>query len=130
MIGPIEANPRTPKPSETAERPPRTELKPTVNEISTGVVNTPAVTLPASYANGANSAGAKKKGGSSVKRRLPADGSSEYPGERVPWLSSRKPRAQDQSEKLRFASEWRPERRDLPGSKDQYVRLGYSGPKG
>jgi len=47
-MGPTEANPKSPKPSEIAERPARTELKPMAMEMMTGAVNTPVVTLPAS----------------------------------------------------------------------------------
>ena len=47
-MGPTEANPKSPKPSEMAERPARTELNPMAMEMMTGAVNTPVVTLPAS----------------------------------------------------------------------------------
>src|SRR5690606_9866686 len=48
MIGPIEANPRSPKPSDTLARPAMTELRPSASAITTGAVSTPVVTLPAS----------------------------------------------------------------------------------
>src|SRR5690606_12241027 len=58
-IGPMEANPSSPKPSDTADRPARTEVSPLANAIMTGAVSTPVVTLPASKATGTKSGGAK-----------------------------------------------------------------------
>ena len=50
MIGPIDAKPRSPKPSLIAERPASTELRPIANAMITGVDRTPVVTLPPSKA--------------------------------------------------------------------------------
>src|SRR5690606_12929470 len=57
MMGPIDAKPRRPKPSETAERPASTELTPIARAITTGAVRTPVVTPPLSYASATNSVG-------------------------------------------------------------------------
>ena len=59
IIGPIEASPINPKPSDIADLPARTELSPIPKARIIGALNAPVVTLPESYASGTNSGGVK-----------------------------------------------------------------------
>lgn len=60
IIGPIEANPSNPKPSDMADLRDNTELKPIPSERMIGTAIRPVVTPPASKATGIYCAGVKK----------------------------------------------------------------------
>jgi len=60
IIGPIDASPIRPKPSDRGDLPASTELNPSPKDSIMGTAMGPVVTPPASKATGTNSAGAKK----------------------------------------------------------------------